>query len=168
MTRTTHELSHPLQTSAPYQWEDVWPLYMIERATCPIHGGSSVKSDYELRTLQPRSRVIVIKPFRSPKDLVTISSNCYNRYCLKYNVLCESIKKGLDFRKVSSAYSGDMSHVSDFYALLLCGKSAAKLPHQVCHDRLISRKITFAASVRAIWDVGREFEKRRETKANRE
>ncbi|GBN12778.1 hypothetical protein AVEN_192556-1 [Araneus ventricosus] len=38
------------------------------------------------------------------------------------------------------------------YALLLCRKFAAKLPHQVCHDKLISRKIELAASVHAIWD----------------
>ncbi|GBL95948.1 hypothetical protein AVEN_227169-1 [Araneus ventricosus] len=30
-------------------------------------------------------------------------------------------------------------------------KFAEKLPHRVCHDKLISRKITLAASVRAIW-----------------
>ncbi|GBO32915.1 hypothetical protein AVEN_97134-1 [Araneus ventricosus] len=38
------------------------------------------------------------------------------------------------------------------YALILCRKFAAKLPYQICHDKLISRKITLAASVRAIWD----------------
>ncbi|GBN36892.1 hypothetical protein AVEN_176902-1 [Araneus ventricosus] len=26
MTRTTPQLARPLQTSAPHQWEDVWPL----------------------------------------------------------------------------------------------------------------------------------------------
>ncbi|GBL72078.1 hypothetical protein AVEN_115090-1 [Araneus ventricosus] len=30
-------------------------------------------------------------------------------------------------------------------------KFASKLPHQVCHDKLISRKIELAASVHAIW-----------------
>ncbi|GBM71837.1 hypothetical protein AVEN_159957-1 [Araneus ventricosus] len=39
------------------------------------------------------------------------------------------------------------------YALLLCREFATKLPHQVCHDKLISRKITLAASVHAIWVV---------------
>ncbi|GBM35695.1 hypothetical protein AVEN_267454-1 [Araneus ventricosus] len=39
------------------------------------------------------------------------------------------------------------------YALLLCRKFAAKLPHQVCHDKLISRKIKLAASVNAIWEA---------------
>ncbi|GBM88581.1 hypothetical protein AVEN_62916-1 [Araneus ventricosus] len=38
------------------------------------------------------------------------------------------------------------------YALLLCRKFAAKLPHQVCHGKLISRKIKLAASVHAIWE----------------
>ncbi|GBN35275.1 hypothetical protein AVEN_98436-1 [Araneus ventricosus] len=38
------------------------------------------------------------------------------------------------------------------YALLLCRKFAAKLlPHQVCHDKLISRKIKLAASAHAVW-----------------
>ncbi|GBO38584.1 hypothetical protein AVEN_62169-1 [Araneus ventricosus] len=41
------------------------------------------------------------------------------------------------------------------YALLLCRKFAANLPHQVCHDKLISKRITLAASVRAIWVVRR-------------
>ncbi|GBL79379.1 hypothetical protein AVEN_206190-1 [Araneus ventricosus] len=35
------------------------------------------------------------------------------------------------------------------YALFLFRKFAAKLPHQVCHDKLISRKIKLAVS--AIW-----------------
>ncbi|GBN16979.1 hypothetical protein AVEN_238200-1 [Araneus ventricosus] len=39
------------------------------------------------------------------------------------------------------------------YALLLCGKLAAKLPHQVCPDKLISTKMKLAASVHAIWVV---------------
>ncbi|GBL61090.1 hypothetical protein AVEN_147712-1 [Araneus ventricosus] len=43
------------------------------------------------------------------------------------------------------------------YALLLCRKFAAKLPHQVCHDKLISRKIKLAASVHAIWGSVRRF-----------
>ncbi|GBN86312.1 hypothetical protein AVEN_21061-1 [Araneus ventricosus] len=38
------------------------------------------------------------------------------------------------------------------YALLLCSKFAAKLPHQFGHDKLISRKIKLAASVHAIWE----------------
>ncbi|GBN38083.1 hypothetical protein AVEN_201762-1, partial [Araneus ventricosus] len=33
------------------------------------------------------------------------------------------------------------------YALLLCRKFAVKLLHQVCHDKLISRKINLAASM---------------------
>ncbi|GBN52753.1 hypothetical protein AVEN_212094-1 [Araneus ventricosus] len=37
------------------------------------------------------------------------------------------------------------------YALLLCRTFAAKLPHQVCHDKLISKKVTLAANVHAIW-----------------
>ncbi|GBL75562.1 hypothetical protein AVEN_143446-1 [Araneus ventricosus] len=36
-------------------------------------------------------------------------------------------------------------------ALLVCRKFVAKLSRQVCHDELISRKITLAASVHAIW-----------------
>ncbi|GBN62134.1 hypothetical protein AVEN_23554-1 [Araneus ventricosus] len=40
-----------------------------------------------------------------------------------------------------------------YYAFLLRRKFAAKLPHQVSHDKLISRKITLAASVHAIWDL---------------
>ncbi|GBO27595.1 hypothetical protein AVEN_64737-1, partial [Araneus ventricosus] len=32
-------------------------------------------------------------------------------------------------------------------------KFAAKLPHHVCHDKLISRKFKLAASVHAIWDI---------------
>ncbi|GBL92093.1 hypothetical protein AVEN_102634-1 [Araneus ventricosus] len=39
------------------------------------------------------------------------------------------------------------------YALLPCRKFAAKLPHQVCHDKLISRKIKLAASTDAIWNL---------------
>ncbi|GBN75722.1 hypothetical protein AVEN_8322-1 [Araneus ventricosus] len=35
----------------------------------------------------------------------------------------------------------------------ICRKFAAKLPLQVCHDKLISRKIKLAASVHAIWDI---------------
>ncbi|GBM87295.1 hypothetical protein AVEN_107415-1 [Araneus ventricosus] len=37
------------------------------------------------------------------------------------------------------------------YALLLCRKFVSKLPRQVCHDKLISRKIKLAASVHVIW-----------------
>ncbi|GBO37022.1 hypothetical protein AVEN_69262-1 [Araneus ventricosus] len=37
------------------------------------------------------------------------------------------------------------------YALLLCRKFAAKVSHQVSHDKLISRKIKLAASVHVIW-----------------
>ncbi|GBN26194.1 hypothetical protein AVEN_165958-1 [Araneus ventricosus] len=46
------------------------------------------------------------------------------------------------------------------YALLLCRKFAAKLPHQVCHDKLISRKIKLAASVHAIWEASYSTEDR--------
>ncbi|GBN65949.1 hypothetical protein AVEN_52348-1 [Araneus ventricosus] len=67
MPRTTHEMASPLQTSAPHQWEDVWPLCMIERATGPIHGGSSAKSDFELISIHPRSRVNASRPPQSPK-----------------------------------------------------------------------------------------------------
>ncbi|GBN55990.1 hypothetical protein AVEN_121817-1 [Araneus ventricosus] len=41
------------------------------------------------------------------------------------------------------------------YALLLSRKIAAKLPHQVCNDKLISRKVKLAASVHAIWELDR-------------
>ncbi|GBL91622.1 hypothetical protein AVEN_21696-1, partial [Araneus ventricosus] len=50
MTRTTPELAPPLQTSAPHQREDVWPLRVIWSAADPIHGGSSVESGFELAT----------------------------------------------------------------------------------------------------------------------
>ncbi|GBO43580.1 hypothetical protein AVEN_253457-1 [Araneus ventricosus] len=43
MTRTTPELAPSLQNSTPHQREDVWALRMIQRATGPIHGGSSVE-----------------------------------------------------------------------------------------------------------------------------
>ncbi|GBO24088.1 hypothetical protein AVEN_170999-1 [Araneus ventricosus] len=56
MTRTTHELTHTLQTSEPHQWEEVWPLCMIERATGPMHSGSSLKSDFKLGTQRPKAQ----------------------------------------------------------------------------------------------------------------
>ncbi|GBL88708.1 hypothetical protein AVEN_195683-1 [Araneus ventricosus] len=56
MTRMTPKLALPLQPSAPHQREDIWPLGMIERATDPIHSGSSGESGFEPGTLRPRSR----------------------------------------------------------------------------------------------------------------
>ncbi|GBM43002.1 hypothetical protein AVEN_88604-1 [Araneus ventricosus] len=56
MTRTTPELTPPLQTSTPHQREDVWPLRMIWRAAVPIHSGSSVESVFEPGTLRPQGR----------------------------------------------------------------------------------------------------------------
>ncbi|GBM75597.1 hypothetical protein AVEN_271504-1 [Araneus ventricosus] len=47
MTKTKPELAPPLETSAPCQREKGWPLSMIQRATGPIHGGSSVESGIE-------------------------------------------------------------------------------------------------------------------------
>ncbi|GBN91119.1 hypothetical protein AVEN_267241-1 [Araneus ventricosus] len=43
-------------------------------------------------------------------------------------------------------------------ALFLCRKFAAKLPPQVCHDKLISRKINLSASVHAIWVADQDHE----------
>ncbi|GBN61541.1 hypothetical protein AVEN_119892-1 [Araneus ventricosus] len=57
MTWTTPELAPPLQTSAPHQREDVWPLGMIKLAAVPIHVRSIVESGFEPGTLHPKSRL---------------------------------------------------------------------------------------------------------------
>ncbi|GBO34127.1 hypothetical protein AVEN_218405-1 [Araneus ventricosus] len=64
MTMTTPELAPLLQTSTPYQREDVWPLRMIWRATVPIYNGSSVKSGLEPTALRPQSRDLTTSPPR--------------------------------------------------------------------------------------------------------
>ncbi|GBM63686.1 hypothetical protein AVEN_198691-1 [Araneus ventricosus] len=67
MMRTTPQLAPPLQTSAPHQRKDVWPLRMIQRATGPIHGGSSVESCFEAATLRSRGRDLNTRPPRPRK-----------------------------------------------------------------------------------------------------
>ncbi|GBN11864.1 hypothetical protein AVEN_202163-1 [Araneus ventricosus] len=42
------------------------------------------------------------------------------------------------------------------YAMLLCRSFVANLSRQVCHDKIISRKITFAANVHAIYVMARQ------------
>ncbi|GBM98241.1 hypothetical protein AVEN_116367-1 [Araneus ventricosus] len=65
------------------------------------------------------------------------------------NLFCH---RGVNFVITSSQQTCFASELFD-YALLLCRKFAAMLPHQVCHDKLISRKIKFAAIVvHAIWE----------------
>ncbi|GBM86368.1 hypothetical protein AVEN_186534-1 [Araneus ventricosus] len=66
--------------------------------------------------------------------------------CLITNLFCN---RGVKFVITTSQQTCFASGLVD-YALLLCSKFAAKLPHQVCHDKLISRKIELAASVYAI------------------
>ncbi|GBM20525.1 hypothetical protein AVEN_61061-1 [Araneus ventricosus] len=44
MARTTPESAPPLQTSAPRQWEDIWPDGFSVLQTC-LHGGSSMELD---------------------------------------------------------------------------------------------------------------------------
>ncbi|GBN66531.1 hypothetical protein AVEN_80740-1 [Araneus ventricosus] len=41
---------------------DVWPLHMIQSATDPIHGGSSVESGFESGTLRPQCRDLTYRP----------------------------------------------------------------------------------------------------------
>ncbi|GBO06055.1 hypothetical protein AVEN_10951-1 [Araneus ventricosus] len=59
------------------------------------------------------------------------------------NLICN---RGVKFFITTSQQTCFESGLVD-YALLLCRKFAAKLPHQVCHDKLISRKIKLAPSV---------------------
>ncbi|GBO41320.1 hypothetical protein AVEN_257146-1 [Araneus ventricosus] len=66
MTRTTPELAPPLQASAPFQREDVWPLRMIWRAPGPIHGGSSVELGFEPAALRSGGRGLATRPPRPP------------------------------------------------------------------------------------------------------
>ncbi|GBM92084.1 hypothetical protein AVEN_79685-1 [Araneus ventricosus] len=61
MTRATPELAPPLQTSAPYQREDVWPLN-VQQAHMP--GGSLVESGFGPVTLLPQSRDLTTRPPR--------------------------------------------------------------------------------------------------------
>ncbi|GBM54525.1 hypothetical protein AVEN_198043-1 [Araneus ventricosus] len=69
MTRTTPELIPPLQTSAPHQREDCWPLCVIWHAMGPIHDGSSSRPSvglvFEPGTLWSRSRDFIARPPRS-------------------------------------------------------------------------------------------------------
>ncbi|GBN22889.1 hypothetical protein AVEN_166271-1 [Araneus ventricosus] len=58
MARTTHELAFPLQTSLPYQREDV------TNDSTPIHEGSSIESDFE-------------PEFSSPEDLTSRTPRPY-------------------------------------------------------------------------------------------
>ncbi|GBM04609.1 hypothetical protein AVEN_242847-1 [Araneus ventricosus] len=67
MTRTTPELTPPLQTYMPHQRESVWLLRMIWSAAGPIHGGSSVESGFEPGTFQPQSRDLTTRPPRPLK-----------------------------------------------------------------------------------------------------
>ncbi|GBM90151.1 hypothetical protein AVEN_20276-1 [Araneus ventricosus] len=67
MARTTPELAPPLQASAPHQRKGVWPLRMIQRATGPIHGGSSVESGFEPTILRSRGRDLTTRP---PRPLI--------------------------------------------------------------------------------------------------
>ncbi|GBM49077.1 hypothetical protein AVEN_266437-1 [Araneus ventricosus] len=60
------------------------------------------------------------------------------------------INRGVKFVMTSSQQTCFASGLVDS-ALLLCRKFVSKLPHHVCHDKLISRKIKLAASVHAIW-----------------
>ncbi|GBM67742.1 hypothetical protein AVEN_188582-1 [Araneus ventricosus] len=48
MTRTTHELAPPLQSSAPHQRKDVWPGFNMHQAQ--LYVGSLVESGFEPRT----------------------------------------------------------------------------------------------------------------------
>ncbi|GBM94821.1 hypothetical protein AVEN_26532-1 [Araneus ventricosus] len=59
MARTTS-----LQTSTPHQREDVWPPRMIQRATGPIHDGSSAESGFEPGTLRPQRQDLTTRPLR--------------------------------------------------------------------------------------------------------
>ncbi|GBM91624.1 hypothetical protein AVEN_166667-1 [Araneus ventricosus] len=84
MTRTTPELASPLQTSAPHQREDVWPLRMIWRTTGPIHGGSSVESGFEPAALRSRGRDLTTRPPRPISDKGKKSVNfskCKSKLC---------------------------------------------------------------------------------------
>ncbi|CAL1293395.1 unnamed protein product [Larinioides sclopetarius] len=68
MTRTTPLPAFPLQTSAPRQREDVWPLRMIYRATRPVHGGSLVESGFEPATLRSQGRdPLLLEGYHSTK-----------------------------------------------------------------------------------------------------
>ncbi|GBM57493.1 hypothetical protein AVEN_231200-1 [Araneus ventricosus] len=64
MTSTTTELTPPLQTSAPHQRKEIWPLCMILRATGPLHGSSPVELVFEPGTLRPKGRDITTRPPR--------------------------------------------------------------------------------------------------------
>ncbi|GBM47301.1 hypothetical protein AVEN_172244-1 [Araneus ventricosus] len=58
MTRTTPELAPPSPTFR------TTPAGGQERATGPIHDGSSVESGFESGTLRPRSRHLTTRPLR--------------------------------------------------------------------------------------------------------
>ncbi|GBM01287.1 hypothetical protein AVEN_170339-1 [Araneus ventricosus] len=75
------------------------------------------------------------------------------------NLFCN---RGVKFVMTSSQQTCFVSGLVD-YALLPCRKFTAKLPHQICHDKLITRKIKFAASVHAIWGTSEEKAQREST-----
>ncbi|GBM86983.1 hypothetical protein AVEN_199807-1 [Araneus ventricosus] len=74
MTKATPELTPALQTSAPYQREDVCPapLLMMYVQRSHVHGGSSVESFFELGVVRPRSRDLTTRPFPLTGDITNM------------------------------------------------------------------------------------------------
>ncbi|GBN52535.1 hypothetical protein AVEN_87303-1 [Araneus ventricosus] len=80
MMRTAPELAPPLQASRPRQWEDVWPLRVIQRAAGPIQGGSSLESGFKPGALRSRSRNLTTRPVQPyfSNDVKTTAVNWLN------------------------------------------------------------------------------------------